>query len=64
MIKRDRLQEMRFDAEAAADIPHLNPSWKRAYERLADACDHLDAMMARCTVREDQAEAAEAESDE
>jgi hypothetical protein len=31
----------------------INPLWKRAYLRLADAADHLDAMMARCEERED-----------
>jgi hypothetical protein len=53
---RKELMTLREKAIANAMIPAenaINPLWKRAYLRLADAADHLDAMMARCEERED-----------
>jgi len=46
---REELQELKTRAVQMADIEGLNFYWQRAYIRLADAADHLDAMMARCT---------------
>ena len=40
--------------EAAKELSHtdgLNEDWRRIYEKLADAADHLDAAWARCTDR-------------
>lgn len=46
-FERHELINFRTRAEKCAeDVP--NSSWKRAYLALADAVDHLDAMMARC----------------
>ncbi len=50
-FKRDELIAIRKKADARAAIPGLNPHWKRAYERLSMAADHLDAMSARSIVR-------------
>lgn len=41
------LQELRKQAREDACFVN-NPSWVAAYERLASAADHLDAMCARC----------------
>jgi len=46
-FNREKLQEIRREAYRSCGVEGLNPSWKRAYERLADAADHLDAMVAR-----------------
>ena len=44
---REELQEIREKSRMQSQIEGLSASWKRAYERLADAADHLDAMIAR-----------------
>ena len=49
-FERNELIQLRSRAEKAAATPHLNPAWKRAHLRLADACDYLDAMIARTTL--------------
>ena len=46
-LTRDTLQTIREEAKTEADSKYLNPDWKRAFERLASAADHLDAMQAR-----------------
>lgn len=46
-FKRAELIQLRAKAEKAANTPHLNPTWKRACIQLAQACDYLDAMIAR-----------------
>ena len=48
---REELQEIRERAIDESETQHLNPDWKRAYLRLADAADALDAMLARCQVQ-------------
>jgi len=47
--RRDRkyYQDIREEAEVEANHPHINETWMRAYRTLADAADHIDAMMAR-----------------
>jgi len=47
--QREELIKIRNRAEEEANCEGLNKGWKRAYLRLADAADHLDAMNARCT---------------
>lgn len=46
-FERAELIQLRAKAEKSANTPHLNPAWKRAYIQLAQACDYLDAMIAR-----------------
>jgi len=46
-FSRKELQEIRRKALAQSEIEGLNISWKRAYEKLAEGADHLDAMIAR-----------------
>jgi len=50
MFGRKVLIELREKSRNHANAEGLNPDWKRAYLRLADAADHLDAMIARCEV--------------
>jgi hypothetical protein len=50
---RDFLIALREEAETCANIKGTNPSWVRAFLKLADATDHLDAMRARCTIHEE-----------
>jgi len=47
---REELQLIRERAISHSRVDGLNLSWKRAYEDLANAADHLDAMEARCEV--------------
>lgn len=44
------LQRIREAGIDYASTPGTNPSWQRAYLRLADAADHLEAMRRRSTV--------------
>lgn len=53
MFSREEMIDLRERAEREALCPGLNPSWARAYLALADAADHLDAMITRCTERVD-----------
>ena len=48
MFTRQELIALRKRAVAGAQIEGLNEGWARAYLRLADAADHLDAKLARC----------------
>lgn len=50
---RNFLIELRDKAREEALVQGLNQAWKRAYERLADAADDLDAKRARCQHKED-----------
>ena len=50
---QEELQEIRQRAEVWAERVTM-PSWKRAYLRLADAADTLDAMEARTIDRDDK----------
>lgn len=54
MFERDELIQIREKAEKEAIVEGLNKGWARAYLRLADAADHLDAMIARCTEKVDK----------
>lgn len=47
MFERVQLIKIRAKAERLAGLKGTNPHWVRAYLRLADAADHLDAMIAR-----------------
>lgn len=47
---REELADIRWRAEQMATVSHMNPGWIRAFNRLADAADQLDAMLARSTV--------------
>ena len=49
-FNRKELIKIRNRAEKVASTDGLNPSWQRAYYNLAKAADHLDAMIARCSV--------------
>ena len=44
------LQDLHNDAANVAKVT-LNPTWRRAWEALADAADRLDAMFARSEER-------------
>ena len=48
---REELQEMRERAKKQASIKGTNPDWVRTYFRLADACNELDAYIARTIVK-------------
>jgi len=50
MFERKELHELINKARNLAKIEGTNPVWQRAYLRLIDAADHLDAMIARSTV--------------
>ena len=53
VFTRDELQDIRSRSNVLADWNSSNNrDWKRAYESLAKAADHLDAMLARCEDRE------------
>ncbi len=47
MFTREELQTIRDKAAKEAEVPGLNSDWRRAYDFLANAADHLDAMIAR-----------------
>jgi len=47
MFERNELQTLRKKASIMARTEGLNVRWKRAYERLEDSANELDAMMAR-----------------
>ena len=44
---RKELQDLREKARVQSEIVGLTPSWQRAYLRVADAADHLEAMIVR-----------------
>ena len=46
-FERKELQKLRQRAERAAGEYEINTSWKRAYLRLSDAANTLDALIAR-----------------
>jgi len=48
---RKSLQNLRNIADWNSRNVSLGGNWKRAYEKLADAADHLDALWARTEVR-------------
>lgn len=49
-FERKDLWDIRERANKEASYDDINIDWKRAYAALAMAADHLDAMIARCTV--------------
>lgn len=53
VLERKELIQIREKTKHAAQTPHLNPSWKRAYLHIADAVNHLDAMIARTRIRKE-----------
>ena len=50
-FKREELKQTEKRAMIMADAVS-NPSWKRAYQDLAHACNVLDAFIARSTVKD------------
>lgn len=54
-FERKELWEIRRRATVYAATPAMNPGWKRAFERLADAADVLDAFYGRSEARADAA---------
>ena len=54
MFGRQELIRIRECALQSAMVEGLNPNWKRALLQLADAANHLDAMIARTQVRTDK----------
>jgi len=46
-FEREELWDIRARANDHAKTTGLNPDWRRTYEALASAADHLDAMIAR-----------------
>ena len=50
MFSREELQNIRDKALEDANTEHLNPSWRQVLLRLANAADHLDAIIARTKV--------------
>ena len=59
MFTRVELMKLETKATEEAEIGGLSPSWRRAYLRLADAANNLDAMIARTEVPADEAIEAE-----
>lgn len=49
---RAELMEIRERAQASAQRGKIMANWSRAFEALADAADHLDAMLCRTGVPE------------
>jgi len=47
-FEREELQALRIRAKYMAETEGLNIHWSRAYFKLMDACNCLDAIMARC----------------
>jgi len=47
LFQREELWRIREDALKEANVQGLNLQWKRAFEKLADAADYVDAMIAR-----------------
>ena len=47
MFSREELQHIESKALEEANVSGLNPSWRQVLLRLANAADHLDAMLAR-----------------
>ena len=46
-FSRKELNDITNRANEMAKVGQLNPLWKRAYEKLADAATTLDAFLAR-----------------
>lgn len=55
-FERKDLIMLRAKATLEAEQKGLNSAWKRAYLRLADAADNLDAMIARTADNETESE--------
>ena len=49
-FEREELIQLRERAEGLVRLGCFVSGWERAHLALADAADHLDAMLARCTV--------------
>ena len=54
VFTREELTDISTRARMEAEFVDLNPLWRYAYQTLACAADHLDAMIARCEVKEDK----------
>ena len=53
IFSREELQEIRDRAKESSLVPSTEPEWVRAYQRLEDASNTLDAMFGRTIVKED-----------
>ena len=62
MLHRKQLNEIKSEALEDAKMDGNNLVWTRAYLRLADAADCLDAMIARTEVTAPQEELVEQQS--
>ena len=49
---REELWDIRKRAKYFKNIKGTNPSWQKAFERLENAVDILDAFIARSAIRE------------
>jgi len=52
-FERKELWDIRSRADEAANVENLNSHWKRAYLRLSDAANFVDAIIARTIVHGD-----------
>lgn len=50
IFTREELVDIKNRAQRMSTCRELSPHWRRAYEALALAADHMDAMEARCTI--------------
>jgi hypothetical protein len=53
-FRREEIQALIFRCECLRDTPGTNPDWRRIYDDIVHALDHLDAAIARSTVQETQ----------
>lgn len=53
-FERKELIKIKKRALELGDVEGINPSWQRAFHNLAMSADHLDAMIARSTVEEQE----------
>lgn len=47
---REYYQQIRDGSLELSEAPDLNQTWKTAYQNLASAADHVDAMLARTVI--------------
>jgi len=52
ILSSKELEAIREKAESLARTPMMHPTWKRAYERLADSADNLILLNLRTRVIE------------
>ena len=52
IFERKELQEIRDRAKQSSLVPSTEPEWVRAYQRLEDDANTLDAMFGRTIIKE------------